>query len=140
MKAIILLTGALISLLLWNPSVRAQDLGQNNPVYKELAEHGRMTTGQIEIVYEVPCVEVMLESGESIRTFVYSIPSLKKNPIMAQEKIALINGMHYLLVVNGAGNISTDKNKIFAPLDFSIERKILPIFLSEAAKHEEATF
>ena len=112
-------------------------MGQNNPVYKELAEHGRMTTGQIEIVYEVPCVEVMLESGESIRTFVYSIPSLKKNPIMAQEKIALINGMHYLLVVNGAGNISTDKNKIFAPLDFSIEPKILPIFLSEAAKHEK---
>ena len=103
--------------------------GQNNPVYKELAEHGRMTTEQIEIVYEVPCVEVMLESGESIRTFVYSIPSLKKNPIMAQEKIALINGMHYLLVVNGAGNISTDKNKIFAPCPSTFqvtEPKILP--------------
>src|SRR5271157_2712125 len=112
MKAIILLTVVVISLSLWSPSVQAQDMGQNNPIYKELAEQKRMTTGQITDVYEVPCVEVMLESGESIRTFVYSIPSLKKKPIMAQDKIALINGTHYLLVVNGPGNISTDKNKI----------------------------
>ena len=110
---------------------------QNNPIYKEMAEQGRMTTGQITTFYGVPCVEVMLNSGESIRTFVYSIPSLKKNPIPAQDRIALINGTHYLLVVNGPGNISTDKNKIFVPLDFSIQPKILPEFLSEAAKHEK---
>ncbi|MCX5888376.1 MAG: L,D-transpeptidase [Deltaproteobacteria bacterium] len=110
---------------------------QDNPIYKELAEQGRMTTGQIDMVYEVPCVEVMLESGESIRTFVYSVPSLKKKPIPAQDRIALINGTHYLLVVNGPGNISTDKNKIFVPLDFSIEPKILPEFLPGAANHEK---
>jgi hypothetical protein len=112
-------------------------MGQNSLAYKELAEQGRMTTGQITEVYGVPCIEVMLESGESIRTFVYSIPSLKKKPLMAQDKIALINGMHYLLVVNGTGNISTDKNKIFVPLDFSMEPKILPDFLPAAAKHEK---
>ncbi len=137
MKAILLLSTAVISLLLWSPSVRAQDMEQNNPIYKELAEQGRMTTGQIDIVFEVPCVEVMLESGESIRTFVYSVPSLKKKPIPAQDRIALINGMHYLLVVNASGNISTDKHKIFVPLDFSIEPKILPEFLPGAAKHEK---
>ena len=137
MKAILLLIGAVISLLLLSPSVRAQGMEQNNPIYKELAEQGRMTTGQIELVYEVPCVEVMLESGESIRTFVYSLPSLKKKPIPAQDRIALINGTHYLLVVKGPGNISTDKNKMFVPLDLSIEPKILPEFLSEAAKHEK---
>ena len=137
MKAILLLSGAVILLLLLTPSVRAQDMEQNNPVYKELAEQGRMTTGQIEIVYEVPCVEVMLQSGESIRTFVYSIPSLKKNPIPAQDRIALINGMHYLLIVHGSGNISTDKDKIFVPLDYSSEPQILPEFLPAAAKHEK---
>jgi hypothetical protein len=137
MKAIILLSGAVISLLLWTPSVRAQGMDQNNPIYKELAEQGRMTTREIEIVYGVPCVEVMLNDGESIRTFVYSLPSLKKKPIPAQDRISLINGTHYLLVVNGPGNISTDKNKIFVPLDFSIEPKILPEFLSEAARHEK---
>ena len=110
---------------------------QNNPIYKELAEQGRMTTGEITIVYGVPCVEVMLNSGESIRTFVYSIPSLRKKPIPAQDMIALINGTHYLLVVDAHGNISTDKHKIFVPLDFSIEPKILPEFLSEAATHEK---
>jgi lipoprotein-anchoring transpeptidase ErfK/SrfK len=110
---------------------------ENNPIYTELSEQGRMTTGQVTIVYGVPCVEVMLNDGESIRTFVYSVPSLKKNPIPAQDRIALINGTHYLLVVKGPGNMSTDKNKIFVPLDFSIEPKILPEFLSKAAKHEK---
>ena len=137
MKAIILLSSAIISLLLWGPSVRAQDMEQNNPIYEELAEQGRMTTGQITIVYGVTCVEVMLNEGESIRTFVYSVPSLRKKPIPAQDRIALINGTHYLLVVNGPGNISTEKNKIFVPLDFSIEPKILPEFLPDAANHEK---
>ncbi len=137
MKTILLLSGAIISLLLWAPSVQAQSVEQNNPIYKELAEQGRLTTGEVTIVYGVPCVEVKLESGESIRTFVYSIPSLKKNPIPAQDRIALINGTHYLLVVGAPGNISTDKNKIFVPLDFSIEPKILSEYLSEAANREK---
>jgi lipoprotein-anchoring transpeptidase ErfK/SrfK len=137
MKTILLLSGAVMFLLLWSPSVPAQGLEQNNPIYAELAEHGRMTTGEISIVYGVPCVEVMLNSGESIMTFVNSIPSLKRKSLMVQDRIALLNKTHYLLVVNASGNISTDKNKIFVPLDYSIEPKILPEFLSGAAKHEK---
>jgi hypothetical protein len=137
MKAIFLVSGAIISLLLWSPSVRAQGAEQNNPIYKELAEQGRMTTGQVTIVYGVPCVEVMLRSGESIRTFVQSVPSLKKRPLMVQDRIALINRTHYLLVVNAPGNISTDKKEIFVPLDYSIEPKILPEFLPAAANLEK---
>ena len=137
MKAILLLTGAVISLLLWSPSVRAQGMEQNNPIYEELAEQGRMTTGQITIVYGVPCVEVMLNSGESIKIFVHSVPSLKKKSLIVQDRIALINKTHYLLVVHGSGNISTDKDKMFVPLDYSIEPKILPEFLPGAANHEK---
>jgi lipoprotein-anchoring transpeptidase ErfK/SrfK len=137
MKTILLLSVAVISSILWSPSVQAQVMAQNYPIYDEIAEQGRMTTGQITIVYDVPCVEVRLERAESIRTFVYSIPSLAKKPILAQDKIALINGMHYLLVVNGSGNISTDKNKIFVPLDYSIEPKILPEFLPDVPNHEK---
>ena len=81
MKAIALLSGAVISLVLWSPLLQAQGMEQNNTIYEELAEQGRMTTGEITIVYGVPCVEVMLESGESIRSFVKSIPSLEKNSI-----------------------------------------------------------
>jgi hypothetical protein len=137
MKATLFLSVAVISLLLWSPSVLAQDMEQDNPIYKELAEQRRMTTGQITDVYGVPCVEGMLKSGETIRTFVLSIPSLKKKSIMVQDRIALINRMHYLLIVGGSGNVSTDRNKIFVPLDYSIEPKILPEFLSSAAKHEK---
>src|SRR5665647_2499088 len=107
-------------------SATAGSMEPKNPIFEELAEQGRMTTRQISIVYGVPCVEVMLKGGESIMTFVNSLPSLKKKSLIVQDRIALINGMHYLLVVNGSGNISTDKEKIFVPLDYSIEPKILP--------------
>jgi lipoprotein-anchoring transpeptidase ErfK/SrfK len=39
--------------------------------------------------------------------------------------------------VNGSGNISTDKSKIFVPLDFSIEPKILPDSLRGSARNEK---
>jgi lipoprotein-anchoring transpeptidase ErfK/SrfK len=137
MKAILLVSVTVISLLLCIPSVRAQGMEQESPIYKELAEQGRMTTGQIITKYGVPCVEVALKSGETIMSFVHSIPSLKKKSLMVQDRIALINGTHYLLIMNGEGNISTDKNRIFVPLDYSIEPQILPQYLPAAAKHEK---
>jgi hypothetical protein len=137
MKAITLMSCAVISLLLWSQSLQAQGIEQNNVIYEDLAEQGRMTTGEITIVYGVPCVEVMLERGESIRTFIKSMPSLEKKSISVQERIALINKTHYLLIVGGPGNVSTDKDKIFVPLDYSIKPQILPEFLSAAAKHEK---
>ena len=118
-------------------SAAAGAMEQKDPIYEELAEQGRMTTGQITIVYGVPCVEVMLKSGESIMTFVHSIPSLKKKSLIVQDRIALLNRTHYLLIVNGSGNISTNKDKIFVPLDYLIEPKILPEFLPGAANHEK---
>ncbi len=53
------------------------------------------------------------------------------------DRIALINGTHYLLAVKGPGNMSTDKTKFFIPLDLTLEPKILPEFLTAAAKHEK---
>jgi hypothetical protein len=137
MKAILLLSGALISWLLCGPPALAKGTGQHNHIYKELAERAKMTTGEITIVFDVPCVEIMLDDGESIRSFVHSIPSLKIKSIMVQDKIALINKTHYLLVINGPGNISTDRNKIFVPLDYSLEPKILPDFIPGAADNEK---
>ncbi|MFZ5449820.1 MAG: L,D-transpeptidase [Thermodesulfobacteriota bacterium] len=115
----------------------ALDLARNNPIYEELVEHGRMTTGQITIVYDVPCVEIMLMDGESIMSFVHSIPSLKIKSHIVQDRIALINRTHYLLVINGSGNISTDVNKVFVPLDYSIKPQILPEFLPAEANREK---
>jgi hypothetical protein len=137
MKTILLWSSAVISLLFWSPLIGAQGTEQNNPIYQEFAQQGRLTTGDITTVYDVPCVEVMLESGESIKTLVHSVPSLKKKSLMVQDRIALINKTHYLLVVHGPGNISTDKDKMFVPLDYSIEPKILPEFLPGAANHEK---
>jgi hypothetical protein len=137
MKTTLLLSGAIISLLLWSPLLHAQELEQDNPIYRELAEQGRMTTGQVVNVFGVPCVQVRLRKGETIRSFVLTIPSLKKKAIVIQDRIALINKTHHLLVIGGSGNVSTDKDKIFVPLDYAIEPKILPEFLPAAAKHEK---
>jgi len=117
------------------PPVRDQGMEQDSPIYKELAEQQRMLTGEIITRYGVPGVEVELKSGETIMSFVHSIPSLKKISLKAQERIALINGTHYLLIMKGTGNVSTDKNRIFVPIDYSIKPKILPEFLPGAAKH-----
>ena len=139
MKTILFLSGAVISLLLWSPSVRAQGMEQNNPIYRELVEQGSMTTGEVTTVYGVPCVEVMLKSGETIKKFIHSVPSLKKMSHIVEDRIALINKTHYLLNMNGpeSDNMSTVKNKIFVPLNYSIEPKILPEFLPAAAEHEK---
>jgi len=141
MKTILLLSGVVISLLLWQPSVHSQDYDQdqwqNNPIYQQLADQGRMTTGEVKTVFGVPCVQVMLHPGETIMSFVHSIPPLKRKSLMVQDRVALINRTHYLLVMNGKGNVSTDKNKIYVPIDYSIKPQILPEFLPAAAKHEK---
>ena len=137
MKTILLLSCVVIALLLWGLSAKAQDMEQDNPIYKELAEQNRMTNGHIIAKYGVPCVEVELKSGETIMSFVHSIPSLKKISLKAQERIALINGTHYLLIMKGTGNISTDKTRICVPLDYAIEPQILPQYLPDVAKHEK---
>jgi len=128
---------ALIAFLLWSPALQAQGLEQDSPVYKQLSEQGRMTSRQITLVYGVPCVEVMLRDGESIMSFVHSLPSLKKISLKAQDRIALINKTHYLLIINGSGNMSTDRAKIFVPVNYAVEPQILPDFLSNAASHEK---
>jgi lipoprotein-anchoring transpeptidase ErfK/SrfK len=139
MKVKFLLSGALILLLLWSPSVKAQSMEKTNPIYKEIAEKGAMTTGEITMVYGVPSVEITLKCGETIKTFINSIPSLKKISYIVEDRIALLNKTHYLLNMDGpeSDNMSTVKNKIFVPLDFSIEPKILPDFFTAAADHEK---
>ena len=139
MKVKLLLSGALISLFLWSSSVLAQGMEKNNAIYKELSEKGTMTTGEVTTVYGVPCVEVMLKGGETIKKFIHSIPSLKKTSHIVEDRIALINKTHYLLNMDGpeSDNMSTVKDKIFVPLDYSIEPKILPEFWSKAAEHEK---
>jgi hypothetical protein len=137
MKKILLLSGVVISLLLWGQSAKAQDMEQNNPIYQQLADHGRLMSGQITTVYGVPCVEVMLHNGETITSFVHSMPALKQKSLMVQDRIVLINRTHYLLVMNGTGNVSTDKNKIYVPINYSIKPQILPEFLPAASSHEK---
>lgn len=137
MKGVFFLVGVLISLLLLGPPVPAQNLEQHSPIYRELSEKGVMTTGQIVDIFGVPSVEVIIPSGETIKSFVHSVPSLKRKSHIVVDRIALLNKTHYLCIMNDPGNMGTDRNKLFIPLNYDIEPKILPYFLSEASEHEK---
>jgi lipoprotein-anchoring transpeptidase ErfK/SrfK len=137
MKPIFLLSSAVISVVLWCQAGLAQVSKQANPIYRELAERGVMTTGEVELVYGVPSVQVRVPDGETIQSFVHSIPSLKRISHIAIDRIAVMNKTHYLLVMNGTGNMSTDRNQIYIPLDYSMEPKILPEIWPKAARHEK---
>lgn len=137
MRAIMSVCGIIISVVLWGPAVLAQGLEKSSPIYKELAHKGVMTTGEVTNIYGVPCVEVELKSGETIQSFVHSIPSLKKKSHIVMDRIALLNKTHYLLIMHGTGNVSTDRNKIFVPLDYNLEPNILPEIFPGAANHEK---
>jgi lipoprotein-anchoring transpeptidase ErfK/SrfK len=138
-----LLTVFGLMLLLCSPSVRAQVTEQDtsnyqdNPIYKELAERGRMMTGLVVDRFGVPCVEVNLNAGETIKSFIHTVPALKIKSIMVEDRIALLTGTHYLLVMKGEGNISTDKTKIYVPLDYAVQPQILPQHLPDAAKYDK---
>lgn len=137
MKVFVLKIALLLLMCFGISPLEAQDLMRKNSIYKELAERGVMTTGEIEIVYGVPSVQVRVPDGETIQSFVHTIPSLKKISHIAIDRISVMNKTHYLLVMNGTGNMSTDRNQIYIPLDYSIAPQILPAFLPEAAKHEK---
>ena len=137
MQSKLLLSSLVLSLLLWSPAVHAQGLESTNPIYRQLAAQGRLMTGQVTTVYGVPCVEIMLQRGETIMSFVHSIPALKNKSLLVQDRIALINRTHYLLVMHGDGNVSTDNTKIYVPIDYSLKPQILPELLPAAAHHEK---
>jgi lipoprotein-anchoring transpeptidase ErfK/SrfK len=139
MKTILLITALVTSLFLWSPPAQAQGVEQNSTLYKELRETGRMTTGEVVSVYEVPCVEVELQKGETIKKFIHSVPSLKLHAIKVEDRIALINKTHYLLNMNGpqSDNMSTVKKNIFVPLNYTIKPKILPEYLPRAAEYDK---
>ncbi len=137
MQKMLWLVLALLAVMLAGGPGLAQEKLQTSPIYRELAERGVLTTGEIEIVYGIPCVQVRVPDGETIQSFVRTIPSLKRISHIAVERIAVMNRTHYLLVMNGTGNMSTDRNKIYIPLDFNLEPKILPEFLPEAAEQEK---
>ncbi len=137
MNLLFFFISAFTSWLVWSQPVLAQEVRPNNPIFRELAERGVMTTGEIELFYGVPSVQVRVPDGETIKSFVHSIPSLKRISHIAIDRISIMNKTHYLLVMNGTGNMSTDRNRIYIPLDYTIEPRILPEFLPEAAKHEK---
>jgi len=98
----------------------------SNEIYREMKQVGRLISGQVVNVYGIPCVKAKLKMKESIFSFCQLYPSLKKFSWSGYSRIAFINRMSYTAKVRGGEENSTEKDKIYVPLDFSIAPKVLP--------------
>lgn len=85
-------------------------------------------------IYGVPCVKIFLKKGQSISYFCRFVPFFDHNFKFYRQRIALMNRIEPMAEVGVDGNLSTNVNFIYVPLNFSIRPQILPQRLEKAAK------
>ncbi|MEM5788843.1 MAG: L,D-transpeptidase [Syntrophobacteraceae bacterium] len=84
------------------------------------------TDRKIVEVDGVPCLKIFLPKGQSISYFCRFVKHFDDNFHFYRQRIALINRLEPMAVIEGEGSLSTDVKFIYVPLDFSIRPKILP--------------
>ncbi len=84
------------------------------------------TDRKIVEVDGVPCLKIFLPKGQSISYFCRFVKYFDNNFNFYRERIALINRLEPMAVVDGEDSLSTDVEFIYVPLNFSIKPKILP--------------
>ena len=92
------------------------------------------TDGKIVEIFGVPCVKIFLEKGESISYFCRFVPYFDRNFKFYRQRIALINRIEPMAEVGVEGDLSTNANFIFVPLNFSLRPQILPERLPKVSK------
>ena len=101
-------------------------------LYSELA--GFHTDGKIVEVFEVPCLKIFLEKGQSISYFCRFVKYFDHDFKFYRQQIALINRLEYDAEVGVSGNLGTNVNFIYVPLNFSIRPQILPERIGKASR------
>jgi hypothetical protein len=84
------------------------------------------TDRKIVEVDGVPCLKVFLPKGQSMSYFCRFVKYFDHNFHFFRQRIALINRLEPMAVVEGADSLSTDVKFIYVPLNFSIRPRILP--------------
>jgi hypothetical protein len=122
--------GAVLFCFLGSGVARGAYISQR--LYSELLSF--KTDGKIIELYDVPCLKIYLKKGQSISYFCRFVPYFDHNFKFYRQQIALINRIEPMAEVGVEGNLSTNVNFIYVPLNFSIRPKILPDQLDKVSK------
>jgi hypothetical protein len=93
-------------------------------LYSELLKFP--TDKKIVEVDGVPCLKIFLPPGQSLSYFCHFVPYFDSNFNFYRQRIALINRLEPMAVIDGTDNLSTEVKFIYVPLNFSIRPQILP--------------
>jgi hypothetical protein len=113
-----------VTLLSFSPATGAATASIDRRLYSELIKFP--TDGRIVEVDGVPCLKIFLPKGQSISYFCRFVKYFDHNFHFYRQRIALINRLEPMAVVEGEDNLSTDVKFIYVPLNFSIRPRILP--------------
>lgn len=111
-------------LFFFSPIAVAAQTAIDRKLYYELIKFP--TDRRIVEVDGVPCLRIFLSKGQSISYFCRFVKYFDHNFHFYRQRIALINRLEPMAVVDGTDNLSTDVKFIYVPLNFSIRPKILP--------------
>ncbi len=114
----------LVILLSLSPVAAAAAASIDRRLYSELIRFP--TDGRIVEVDGVPCLKIFLPKGQSISYFCRFVKYFDHSFHFYRQRIALINRLEPMAVVEGEDDLSTDVKFIYVPLNFSIRPKILP--------------
>ena len=120
-----LLFSAVWAILLFFPPVATAGKAPiDRKLYSELLKFP--TDKKIVEVDGVPCLKIFLPPGQSLSYFCRFVPYFDRNFDFYRQRIALINRLEPMAIIDGADTLSTDVKFIYVPLNFAIRPQILP--------------
>jgi len=111
-------------LLFFSPVAAAGTAPIDRKLYSELLKFP--TDKKIVEVDGVPCLRIFLPPGQSLSYFCHFVTYFDSNFDFYRQRIALINRLEPMAVIEGTDNLSTQVKFINVPLNFSIRPQILP--------------
>jgi len=111
-------------LLFFSPVAAADTVPVDRKLYTELLRFP--TDKKIVKVDGVPCVKIFLSPGQSLSYFCHFVKYFDDNFVFYRQRIALLNRLEPMAVIDGDDNLSTEVKFIYVPLNFSVRPQILP--------------
>jgi hypothetical protein len=119
-------------LVFFSPVATAGTAPIDRKLYSELLKFP--TDKKIVEVDGVPCLKIFLPPGQSLSYFCRFVPYFDHNFDFYRQRIALINRLEPMAIIDGTDTLSTEVKFIYVPLNFSIRPQILPERISSISQ------